>query len=176
MTKPAAEKRKRYPKGPAKPGEIRAPTGRPLLYTELLWAEIMERLSAGEPLQQICRDDHMPCVNVVYDWSDPERRPNGVPATLVADFARARQRGHDAIAAECLQIANTPVEGVETTTRADGSVEAKRGDMLGHRKLQIETRLQLLAKWDKRYGSKVEHTGANGGPIVLIASTIDEKL
>ncbi|MNU09652.1 hypothetical protein D3C72_2563420 [compost metagenome] len=40
--------------------------------------------------------------------------------------------------------------------------------MLGHRRLQVETRLKLLAKWHpKKYGEKVtaEHTGPNGAPI-----------
>jgi hypothetical protein len=39
-------------------------------------------------------------------------------------------------------------------------------DMLGHRKLQIETRLKLLAVWDpKRYGNKVQLGGDGGAPI-----------
>jgi hypothetical protein len=38
-----------------------------------------------------------------------------------------------------------------------------REDMLGHRKLQIETRLKLLAKWSpKRYGDKLGIGGADG--------------
>ena len=42
--------------------------------------------------------------------------------------------------------------------------------MLGHRKLQIETRLKLLAKWDpKRYGDKVDlnHGGEVGLQVVV---------
>ena len=73
-----------------------------------------------------------------------------------SDFGRARDEGYDALAAQCLAIADTPLEGVETTTKDDGRIEEKRGDMLGHRKLQIETRLKLLAKWDpRRYGDKL---------------------
>ncbi|HXD37446.1 MAG TPA: hypothetical protein VN624_12375, partial [Rhodanobacter sp.] len=40
--------------------------------------------------------------------------------------------------------------------------ERRQEDMLGHRKLRIDTRLKLLAKWDpKRYGDKqqLEHSG-----------------
>lgn len=61
------------------------------------------------------------------------------------------------IAAEAMRIADTPVDGVETEEDESGAVvKVKRGDMLGHRKLQIETRLKLLAKWDpKRYGDRV---------------------
>lgn len=76
-------------------------------------------------------------------------------ADFDARFARARERGHDAIAAEALAIADTPMEGVETVEKDDGKLETRRGDMLGHRKLQVDTRLKLLAKWDRRYGDRV---------------------
>jgi len=117
--------------------------------------EICDRLSKGEPLASICRDEKMPEVRTVSDWktAHPE---------FSADFTRAREDGFDALAAEALEIANTPVEGIiEKTT--DKGVEVTREDMLGHRRLQIETRLKLLAKWSpKKYGEKldIEHTGS----------------
>ncbi len=81
------------------------------------------------------------------------------------EIAHARELGWDHLAKEALEIADTPVEGVETIVKPDGSIEERKGDMLGHRKLQIETRLKLLAKWDpKRYGDRqhVEHSGQVG--------------
>lgn len=134
--------------------------GRPSDYTQEVADAICLRLSKGEPLAHICLDDGMPAVRTVSDWKASH-------AQFSADFARAREDGYDRIAADCLQIADTPVEGVETVVKANGDEEVRTGDMLGHRKLQIETRLKLLAKWDKRYGDKMqqEHTGADGGPI-----------
>ena len=132
-----------------KPTPVKRPRGRPSLYTLALAEEVCERLSNGETLEDICRSAHMPATRTVYLWTETHE-------SFAADFARARTRGFDAIAAEALRIANTPVEGVEYVTKADGGVEERRGDMLGHRKLQIETRLKLLAKWDpKRYGEKL---------------------
>lgn len=32
--------------------------------------EIVRRLSDGEPLRSICRDEHMPSWRAVYDWMD----------------------------------------------------------------------------------------------------------
>ena len=139
----------------AAPVKAKKPRARPHSYTAEIHHEIVRRLATGEPLTIICGDEHMPDDDTVRRWG--KDRP-----ALESDIARARLRGFDAIAAEALAIANTPCEGVETVTKADGGIEERRGDMLGHRKLQVETRLKLLAKWDpKRYGEKqqVEHSG-----------------
>jgi len=138
--------------------------GRHTIYTEAIAREICQRIGDGETLQSICRDEHMPEVRTVNSWTEPDNsRPKEVPTTFGADFAHARARGFDAIAAETLEIADTPLEGVEYVTKGDGSTEERRADMLGHRKLRIETRLKLLAKWDpKRYGERLglEHSGS----------------
>lgn len=133
-------------------------------YTEALAAEICERMSNGEPLRAICRDEHMPSWGAVYAWM-VEREE------FAQRIARARELGADAIAEEALRIADTPLEGVETEEDADGKVKStKRGDMLGHRKLQIETRLKLLAKWSpKKYGDRTVVAGDPENPLVVEA-------
>jgi len=84
-----------------------------------------------------------------------------------AKSARARELGCHFLAEQCLQIADTPVEGVETTEKPDGSIEVKRGDMLQHRKLQIDTRMRLIGKWaPKIYGDKLAVGGAEDLPPV----------
>ena len=132
--------------------------GRPSSYTAEIAGAICERVANGETLRAICREDDFPGHSTVYRWLDENQEFAGL-------FGRARAQGEDVIAQECLAIADTPVEGVETTVKPDGSVEEKRGDMLGHRKLQIETRLKLLAKWNpKKWGDKqhIEHSGKLG--------------
>jgi hypothetical protein len=122
--------------------------GRPSLYTPELIEVIAERLSNGEPMAVICRDEGMPAYRTVKDWME------SMPEVSAA-IARAREEGFDVLAAQCLEIADTPEEGVETTERGD-SIETRHGDMLGHRKLRIETRMKLLAKWDpKRWGERI---------------------
>jgi hypothetical protein len=134
---------------------------KPTLYTPEIAASILARLSDGEPLASICRDKGMPKVRTVSDWKKAH-------PSFSADFASARDEGYDALAAECLDIADTPIEGEETVTKADGGIEVRKGDMLGHRKLQIETRLKLLAKWDpRRYGDKVIHAGDQDAPVTI---------
>lgn len=141
-----------------------AKTGRPkgsgLLYTDELAAEICRRIGEGETLQSICRQEGMPAVRTVNDWTVEF-------PSFGAEFARARVRGFDAIAAETMRIADTPLVGEETTEKANGDVEIRKADMLGHRKLQIETRLKLLAKWDpKRYGERTTIAGDPDNPLV----------
>lgn len=140
--------------------------GRPSSFTQEIADEIVDRLSKGEPLAEICRDDHMPAVRTVSDW----KRAN---EAFSADFACARDEGYDQIAADCLRIADDssgdddPAEeelegqghgGALKRRRAGGAENVQRS------KLRIETRLKLLAKWDpKRYGDKVALTGGGEG-------------
>ena len=142
-------------------GGKRKGAGHPTDYTEEAAAEICERLSGGEPLAWICCDEHMPSVSSVSRWkkAHPEFR---------ASFRVARKVGFDAIAADALRIADTPKVGRRVEIDAEGKQRVIKEDMLGHRRLQVETRLKLLAKWDpERYGDRLrqEVTGAGGGPV-----------
>lgn len=122
---------------------------RPSKFTPELLEEICARLSRGEPLAAICRDEGMPADRTVRDWIEQK-------SEVSAAIARAREAGEDWLAAECLAIADTPEVGVETTTKANGDTETREGDMLGHRKLRIDTRLKLLAKWNpKKWGDRM---------------------
>lgn len=139
--------------------------------------EIRERIiagiSEGIPLAVICREDGMPSVTTVWNWEQED-------AQLSESIARARLIGFDAIAAEALRIADTPVIGEEITDSEDGRT-IKRADMLGHRKLQVETRLKLLAKWDpKRYGDRpeimIQNNNSNAGGMIELRPEQDEAL
>jgi len=129
--------------------------GRPSKFTPQILAEICERLSNGEPMAQICRDDGMPGLRTVYDWMD------AMP-DVSAQIARAREQGFDAIAVDALRIADDGINDKQVD--ADGRVVVDH-DVVQRSKLRVETRLKLLAKWDpKRYGDRqqVEHSGKIG--------------
>lgn len=143
----------------AAPKKPPAPPGRASTYTEPIAQEICDRLSDGEPLRQICRDEKMPAWRTVYDWQTAH------PA-FATRIAHARELGEDAIAQECMLIADTPLLGIKTTSKATG-METVEADMIEHRRLQIDTRLKLLAKWNPRkWGDKLAVGGASDLPPV----------
>ncbi len=123
--------------------------GRKTTYTQHLGDEIISRVAEGEPLRKICRDMNI-AWRTVYEWREKNEE-------FSARFASARDMGADAIFEETIEIADTPRTGFIKAYKADGSVEVKEEDMLGHRKLQVETRFKLLSKWNpKKYGDRVQ--------------------
>lgn len=130
--------------------------------------EILQRLSLGEPLAQICRTPGFPHPATWRDWCRSDQK-------LAIAYAGAREDGEDLLAAQCLAIADTPAIGLREKVDENGViVEVTREDMLGHRKLQIDTRLKLLAKWNpKRWGDKVLHGEDAENPLSKPAIEID---
>lgn len=123
------------------------------LKTPAVCAEIVERLSQGEPLRQICRDEHMPGWRVVYDWIRDDEK-------FAAHIAHARELGFDAIAEDTIEIADDARnDWMERLDKEDVPVGYQlNGDHVQRSKLRIETRLKLLAKWSpKKYGERTQH-------------------
>lgn len=140
----------------AAPAEARPP-GRPSTFTQEIADEIIERLSQGEPLRQICRDDRMPAWQTVYRWKADDE-------AFSRRIAGAREAGFDAIAEECLEIADETAFDTVSTEHGDRA----NSEWISRSKLRVETRLKLLAKWDpKRYGDKItqEHTNPDGSGL-----------
>ena len=132
--------------------------GRPSKYTPELAAEICERLSNGEPLRQICRDDHMPAWTRIYDWMGRDEALSGA-------IARARDIGADAIAEEALEILDSPPEYVLTKQG-----EAVDSGYVTWQRNRAEMRLKLLAKWNpKKYGDKTILSGDKDNPLEVKA-------
>jgi hypothetical protein len=140
MTKP---KKPRKAKAPAKP---KRPQGRQSTYTEALADHIIDLLSEGTPLREICRMEGMPNWSTVYRW----QAQNPAFATR---FAIAREMGEDALAHECLEIADDKSKDmVEDPTTG---VPRLNTEHVQRSKLRIDTRLKLLAKWNpKKYGDR----------------------
>lgn len=110
-------------------------------YSAELINTVCERLAGGEPLAVICREDGMPSVTTMWVWS---REIPGVAESI----ARAREIGEHVIGDDCLAIADD------------------RTDDPASRRVRVETRLKLLAKWNpKKWGDRVQHADADGGKL-----------
>jgi len=156
-------------KAPEAPKKMGAPKGSGSKYTQDIADQICDLVSNGVNLRSVCRMQGMPAWRTVYDWV--VAKPD-----FAARLARAREMGYDALAEEALEISNNPVTGIKKVY-SSGSEEGKdvvtvtEEDMLGHRKLQIETRLKLLACWDpSKYGSRTTLAGDAKNPVVIDAA------
>jgi hypothetical protein len=122
------------------------PAGRPSGYNETIAAEIVRRLSNGEPLKKMCKDEHMPDYTTVLNWQRVHPEFSDLSA-------RAKAEGTHALADECIDIAD------------DKTIDPQ------HKRFMIDTRIRLIGKWNsKAYGEKVEM--ATTGQIA-VSHTLD---
>lgn len=125
------------------------PTGRPSTYSTEIVAEILTRLSEGESLRTIVKDQHMPAQSTVYEWllAKPE---------FSEQYARAREEQADTLADEIIAIAD---ERPELNPIIDKNGELIRIELHGAyiqwQKNRVDARKWVAAKLKpKKYGDK----------------------
>ena len=114
--------------------------------------ELVAWISDGNTLREWCRLPGKPHYTTVYDWIDKDD-------TLALRIARAREDGYDELAEKCMRIAFDPCrDQVEVTQR----------------RLQVDTILKLLAKWNpKKYGDRQAVAHEGGVPLNVITGVPD---
>lgn len=128
------------------------PGGRPTVYTQELSDRICELLALGNSMRKVAEMEDMPSMSTMFKWL----REND---QFSQQYAKAKEESADAMAEDLLYIADTPVMGEVKTIKPDGSVEIKQDEMLGHRRLQVDSRKWLMAKMKpKKYGDKIDMT------------------
>jgi len=141
------------------------------MYTRELFDKICAELAEGRSLRSVLRADGMPSIGTFLQWVDQDK-------ALADHYARARALCIDALAEDILDIADTPKMGTKSVSKATG-LEITEGDMIEHRRLQVDARKWLLAKMaPKKYGDKVEqtHLGLAEREAPVIATPHDEAL
>jgi hypothetical protein len=141
-----------------------ADRGRPSTFTQEIADAICERIADGESLRSICGDDGFPTKSTVFKWL------NDFPG-FSDQYARAREAQADSLFDEIITIADTPLIGEKVKVLPDGKEETTRGDMIEHRRLQVDARKWMAGKLrPKKYGEKVtqEHTGDPEKPVRVI--------
>ena len=140
----------------------------------IILAEVYAWLAEGKTLRAYCRQPDKPHYSTIYNWLEADAKSADTPETV--RFQQARDMGEQQILQECLEIADTPRIGEIVTQKGDGTMEIKSADMIEHRKLQIETRLKLLAKWNpKKYGDKLALEGEIGIRTVLVPKPVKDS-
>lgn len=143
-------------------------TGRPTTFNQETADEICNRIANGESLRSICDAESMPDKATVFRWL-------GAHKLFCDQYARAREAQADAIFDEILHIADNPKIGVKTKTNDKGEVEVSEGDMIEHRRLQVDARKWMAGKLrPKKYGDKldVDHGLQPDNPIATLFSQV----
>jgi hypothetical protein len=138
----------------------RPPGTSPYPNKEQIKDELVQWISNGKTLREFCRQDGMPNFSVMYDWEAEDK-------DFAQRIAHARLKGHDVIAEECAALSDTEPLAVYDEA---GNKRYDPGS-IAWRKMQIETRLKLLAKWNPRkYGDKTILAGDDAAPVVMEVS------
>ena len=119
-------------------------------------------------IKAICKKfNKFPTHTTFYQWLASE-------SELADLYVRAKETQTQLLEDEMIELADTPKVGEVVTIKPDGK-EIRRGDMLEHRKLQIETRKWLMAKLKPRkYGDSLTHKGDPDNPVQV--SVLDSIL
>ena len=163
-------------KSPLTGGEFKL-AKKPVPYSEEVARNILVRIAGGETFAAIARSDpdNVPHNTNWADWLNADR-------ALAIAHARARELQSDALADECIAIADDATGDAYLEYDAHGKPYAKiDGDCIQRAKLKIETRIKLLAKWQpEKYGEKLLHAGHDGKkldvPLRVDISAVLEQL
>lgn len=132
------------------------PAGRPSEYSQETAAVICARLSCGESLTKICKDDEMPAVSTVYKWMMQNEE-------FAKAYARAREEQADTMADEIVAIADDSRN--DTQRDEDGNVIVDH-DHIQRAKLRVDARKWVAAKLKPRmYSDRVDHS--HSGSLTL---------
>lgn len=127
----------------------------PTKRTDALVDEVLEAIAEGETLAAVCRREGMPNRRTWTQWCYDD--PN-----LAKRYQTAREAGEEAIADDCLAIADDSANDYVQTDKG----LAFNAENVQRSKLRVHTRLQLLAKWNpKKWGERTTLAGDPDAPL-----------
>jgi len=140
------------------------PGGRPSLFKPETVAEILKRISNGESLRKITRDDHMPHIDTVYLWllKHPE---------FSDQYARAREEQAETLADEIIALADEdPIQVVD-----DKGIARVDSAWVTWQKNRVDARKWVASKLKpKKYGDRTTLAGDAENPVVVQTETTEE--
>jgi hypothetical protein len=134
---------------------------RPSEFSQVKADLICERIGNGESLRAICDDDGMPNKSTVFRWLAANE-------AFRDQYARARETQADAIFDEILSIADDGHNDWMLRKFGDDERYVENGEAIRRSVLRIDARKWMAGKLQpKKYGDKVMHAGADGGPLAV---------
>lgn len=135
--------------------------GRPSIFSAELASEICARISAGQSLRHVCRDESMPCTSTVLKWARENEE-------FSQQYAKARDALLEHWAEEITEIADDGSNDWMNNADPENPGYKLNGEHINRSRLRVDTRKWLLSKLAaKKYGDRIsaELTGKDGGPI-----------
>lgn len=123
---------------------------------EKVFAKIIDAIANdGKTIRDILKEKWSPSPSTFFQWLDDDEIKS-------KQYARAHAIKADVLFDEMLHIAFTPEIGETVKMVQKGSkkeMEKTKGDMLGHRKLKVDTIKWALSRMaPKKYGDKLDIT------------------
>jgi hypothetical protein len=140
--------------------------GRPSLFTAELAAAICERISLGESLRSICRDEKMPDRATVFRWLSQDE-------AFRDQYARSREEQAETLAEELLEIADDATNDWMERNADDNAGWVANGEHIQRSRLRVDTRKWIASKLlPKKYGDAtlLKHADADGNRIQAIVN------
>ena len=129
--------------------------GRPSIYSDDLSAVMCIRISEGESVNSICRDEDMPSKATFFSWLNTNK-------SFLDNYTRAKQLGAEAIAEDMFEIADDGTNDWMEKLDKDGKASSYQlnGEHVQRSKLRVDTRKWYLSKiLPKKYGDKINVEG-----------------
>jgi hypothetical protein len=146
-----------------------ATPGRPTLYTADIAGRILEELSGGRPLAQVCRGPGMPSHATVRQWEKDNREG------FAARYKTARDIGYEIMADEIIDIADDTRRDWIERRRSDGTTEMVPNPAnVSRARLRVNARRWLLSKALPRHYGKRPDPNAWQEPIDTLAAVMKE--
>lgn len=127
---------------------------RPSKYTQQLADLICERLSEGQSLRTVCKEEDVPSAQTVFSWMR-------IYPKFLEQYARAKQESADAMAEEIMDISDDGTNDWMEDQYMKGKSPGWKvnGEAVQRSKLRVDTRKWLMSKMKpKKYADKLDVT------------------
>lgn len=147
--------------------------GRPSKFTQELCDEICARISQGESLNKICKEEDKPDLKTIFSWMR-------VHEQFLHNYTRAREEQAETLADEIIQIA----DDARRDTYFDNELgrEVTDHEVIARSRLRVEARKWIAAKLKpKKFGditkvqAEVKDTSSTSSWLGEVLESIDKN-